>query len=173
MRVAIGTIIAFGLTISAIGGSLSAFIDVPSILVTIGGGFAITLIACPLPSLVQAFKATDDPRIIKRNVLACEAMSRGLTVGAFLGMIMGLIKMLQNLSDPYSVGPSMALTLLSLFTACVVLFYVIEPLGTRWRLASPEASDEAGPLPMLWLGLVAVGNLVVVTAFFVLLHAMA
>lgn len=53
----IGMIAAFGVVVGAIfvGGDITQFIDVPSILIVIGGGLAATLVRFPLSGLMGAF----------------------------------------------------------------------------------------------------------------------
>lgn len=53
----LGVIISFSVVVVAIflGGNLSQFVDVPSILIVVGGGLAATLIRFPLSGLLAAF----------------------------------------------------------------------------------------------------------------------
>lgn len=53
----IGIIAGFGIIVAAIfvGGSLSTFMDVPSVLIVVGGGMAATLIRFPLSGIAGAF----------------------------------------------------------------------------------------------------------------------
>ena len=53
----IGIVGAFGVVVTAIflGGSFGQFIDIPSILIVIGGGMAATLIRFQLSDIVAAF----------------------------------------------------------------------------------------------------------------------
>ncbi len=44
----VGIVLALGLIISAIGGAIASFIDVPSMLIVIGGTFASVLVNFPL-----------------------------------------------------------------------------------------------------------------------------
>lgn len=52
----IGMIIGFGLVVFAIllGGSLGAFIDIPSVLIVVAGTFAITTVCFSLPEIIKA-----------------------------------------------------------------------------------------------------------------------
>lgn len=54
----IGIVVGFGLIIGSIlmGGSLSSYIDIPSVLIVVGGTIATALIAEKLPNVIGAFK---------------------------------------------------------------------------------------------------------------------
>ncbi|MEJ8554409.1 flagellar motor protein [Tepidibacter sp. Z1-5] len=56
----IGIVLGFGLIIVSIllGGSLGAFIDIPSIMIVVGGTVAATLVAYPLPKVKEIMKLT-------------------------------------------------------------------------------------------------------------------
>lgn len=53
----IGILAGFGIIVAAIfvGGDLSTFVDVPSVLIVLGGGLAATLIRFPLSGILGAF----------------------------------------------------------------------------------------------------------------------
>ncbi|MCT4507993.1 MAG: flagellar motor protein [Tepidibacter sp.] len=56
----IGIVSGFGLIIVSIllGGSLGAFIDIPSVMIVVGGTIAATLVAYPLPKVKEIIKLT-------------------------------------------------------------------------------------------------------------------
>ena len=53
----LGTIIGFGLVLTAImlGGNLSLFVDIPSLMITVGGTLASTSVTFPLGDVVDSF----------------------------------------------------------------------------------------------------------------------
>ena len=53
----LGTIIGFGLVLTAImlGGNLSLFVDIPSLMITVGGTLASTSVTFPLGDVVESF----------------------------------------------------------------------------------------------------------------------
>ncbi len=53
----VGLVLAVGLVLSAIlmGGSLTVFIDIPSMILVVGGTFAVTLVNFPLKTMTQFF----------------------------------------------------------------------------------------------------------------------
>lgn len=205
----IGLLAGFGLVVGSImfgGGAIGGFIDVPSILVVVGGTVAVTLIMFPMgvvigsikvglktikakphdyPALIEqivsmAEKArkeslvalekvpVDDPFIKKgvqlvadgteenlvRSVLETEvafmqrrhAQGQGVFKGmgtmapamGMIGTLIGLVKMLQNLSDPGSIGPAMAVALLTTFYGAIMANIAFLPMAKKLEERSGE-----------------------------------
>ncbi|MFK7988488.1 MAG: motility protein A [Sandaracinaceae bacterium] len=205
----IGIVLGFGLIIGSIliGGSLGAFIDIPSLLIVIGGTIAATLIMERLQHVLGAVKvamnafkggktvSTSDTikRIVelsaiarREGVLALEKEevedvflakgirmavdgmpeeeivhtlqaelvsmkdrhSRGKNLFKFMsatapsmgmiGTLIGLVQMLQSLDDPASIGPAMAVALLTTMYGAVVAFLVTGPIADKLGLRSKE-----------------------------------
>ncbi|NPV88256.1 motility protein A [Coprothermobacteraceae bacterium] len=206
-----GLLITFGLVVFSIIGSLNSFIDVPSLMVTVGGSLGATMVAMgfeemkALPKYLSAAiktKKFDKAVAIKtlvelsnkarrEGLLALEDtletvpdpfMRRGIqlvidgvepesvreilnldvesmenrhgkgkaifdTWAGFapsfgmLGTIMGLVQMLQKLDDPSSIGPSMALALLTTFYGAVLAYGVFQPMGNALARKSSMETD--------------------------------
>lgn len=204
----IGTLLGFGLVFGSIiaGGSLSAFIDVPSILIVFGGTVAVTLMMETLGNVLAAAnvaknafftKGADVPLTIKtildlsntarregilalenakvpdaflqkglrlavdglpreeiRETLTVELVSmkerhtRGQKMFKFMaasapsmgmiGTLIGLVQMLQTLSDPSAIGPSMAVALLTTFYGAIIAFMVCNPIAEKLERRSNE-----------------------------------
>ncbi len=68
----IGLIAGFGLVVLAIlqGGNAIGFVDIPSVLMTIGGGLSATLISFPLKSMTKLFSVTLKTFLHKERTLA-------------------------------------------------------------------------------------------------------
>ncbi|MBT3703762.1 MAG: flagellar motor protein MotA [Alphaproteobacteria bacterium] len=200
----IGLLAGFGLVSSAIilGGSVSSFIDIPAILIVIGGTFGITMISYSLReilsaqgvilktifhSLPDAAEAAEDglrmaiqsrkdgvlalqkvvaaldhnPFLKKALSLAidgstgddiervmghelsgmAERHSRGVGIlrrsaevapaMGLIGTLIGLVQMLGKLDDPSSIGPAMAVALLTTFYGAVLANMVFSPLAGK------------------------------------------
>ncbi|MBN1477092.1 motility protein A [Candidatus Sumerlaeota bacterium] len=206
----LGIISAFGLVIGSIamGGSLGAFINVPSIAIVVGGTIGATLIAYPLnevlgvmgviknaffskvragadmiPLLVDfaskarrdgilalesAIQDVDDIFITRGVQLAVDGQEpeaiegilqteidkvrsrhkKGVdimtTMGTFspalglIGTLIGLVGMLQNMSDPNSIGPQMAVALLTTFYGAIMANLMFNPLASKLRGRSED-----------------------------------
>ena len=200
----IGLLAGFGLVSSAIilGGSVSSFIDIPAILIVIGGTFGRTMISYSLReilsaqgvilktifhSLPDAAEAAEDglrmaiqsrkdgvlalqkvvaaldhnPFLKKALSLAidgstgddiervmghelsgmAERHSRGVGIlrrsaevapaMGLIGTLIGLVQMLGKLDDPSSIGPAMAVALLTTFYGAVLANMVFSPLAGK------------------------------------------
>jgi chemotaxis protein MotA len=55
-----------------------------------------------------------------------------------IGTLIGLVQMLSNLSDPNSIGPSMAVALLTTFYGSVIANLVATPLATKLKGRSED-----------------------------------
>ncbi len=184
------------------GGGAGSFVDVPSILIVLGGTAAVTTISFSLPDIKAAMKAlsstmianTPDPRAAAQTALSLaefarrsgplalqplakstkawpvlskaveliadglpaddaerilrteiEAnLSRARTASAvmrraaevapamgLIGTLVGLVQMLGNLSDPSTVGPAMAVALITTFYGAILGSMVFSPIAAK------------------------------------------
>lgn len=206
----LGIVSAFGLVIIAIvmGGGIGLFINVPSLMIVVGGTLGATMINYPLKDVLRAVSIvknaffagnasqeeivkqfvdfggkarregilaleTDvkniedeflgkglqlsvdglEPQAIEnimdtevgylreRHVLGAEIFSTMGTFAPALGMIgtlIGLVQMLQAMDDPNSIGPAMAVALLTTFYGSVMANLVYMPLAGKLRARSKE-----------------------------------
>jgi len=202
----IGLIGGFGVILGAIasGGNMVMFVDVPSVLIVIGGTFMVTLMQFSLADFLGSFSMAskaffykvDNPRklieeavkladIARRNgLLALEGqpitnafMKKGIglcvdghdpalvsrmlskdidltiqrheigqrmfrSVAAMapamgmIGTLVGLVQMLANLSDPASIGPAMAVALLTTLYGAVIANLFAQPLADKLARAT-------------------------------------
>ncbi|MCR9257486.1 MAG: MotA/TolQ/ExbB proton channel family protein [Alphaproteobacteria bacterium] len=204
MATILGLIIAFGMIGTAITltGAAGSFLDPPSILIVIGGTFAVTAVAFSTREVLASFgvigptlfRVARDPReaatwmlylseiarakglLSLDNTLSQmrqepflqngirqvvdgsspeeveEVMSRELSTilakqersasilrkaaetapaMGLIGTLIGLIQMLSNLEDPTSIGPAMALALLTTFYGAILAYMVFSPLASK------------------------------------------
>jgi chemotaxis protein MotA len=205
-----GVVSAFGLVFAAIamGGGMESFIDIPSVLIVVGGTIGATLINFPLKSVLGVVKVVKNaffaktvsiPEVItsfveyatkarREGILALESsmnevedkfLAKGLqltidglepksieeileteidhvrnrhnlgadilvTMGTFapalgmIGTLIGLVQMLQNMSDPGKIGPAMAVALLTTFYGAIMANILFNPLAGKLRNRSKE-----------------------------------
>ncbi|MBV6657185.1 MAG: MotA/TolQ/ExbB proton channel family protein [Devosiaceae bacterium] len=207
----IGIVAGLGVVVTAmlLGGSIGQFIDLPSILIVIGGGLAATLIRFPLSGIGQAFMlggkeafkhkkqnsmelveeiaelgdivrksgplglesvevshpmlqkgtqyVTDgfEPSFIRESLererdLSLERLSEGQRVfkalgesaPAFgmIGTLVGLVQLLANMDDPSTIGPAMAIALLTTMYGAIIANLVCLPIADK--LESKFAVEE-------------------------------
>lgn len=196
-------------TAIALGGSPASFINVPSVLIVVGGTLAATMICFSLAEMVRTFRvmlktvfyATRDPsdaavQVLqiaevarKRGVLALQGSLDSVQAEPFLhkgvsmvvdgtpgeevetimrrdliatvqrhakstsvlrkmaefspamgliGTLIGLVQMLGNLSDPGTIGPAMAVALLTTFYGALLAYLVFLPLAAKLERNSQE-----------------------------------
>ncbi len=209
----LGLLCGFGLigTAIALGGTPEAFVNIPAILIVIGGTLAVTTACVSLPEMartlptvmktfitstrdasdaaIQALTIADVAR--KQGVLALQNMLGGMVTEPFLhkgiamvvdgtpgeevevimrrdlqatvqrhqkstnvlrkmaefspamgliGTLVGLVQMLGNLEDPKTIGPAMAVALLTTFYGAVLANMVVLPLASKLERNSAEES---------------------------------
>lgn len=206
----VGIFSAFGLVFIAIfmGGGLSIFINVPSLLIVVGGTLGVTMISYPLKDVLGVFKVaqkavfsktTAIAELIERfvafanktrreGILALESELKGVddeflkkgvqlsidglepqeireildteldflknrhklgaevftSMGTFapamgmIGTLIGLVQMLQNMEDPSSIGPAMAVALLTTFYGSIMANIMCMPIAGKLRARSQE-----------------------------------
>jgi len=202
----VGFILAYVIIGSAImlGGPFILFVNAPSILIVVGGTFAVTLMRVTMANFLGSFKIglkgffykLDKPQNLidetvelasvarKEGILALEGreisnsfLERGIglcidghapevvnnllskdinmsierhTIGAdmfkamavyapamgMIGTLVGLVQMLSNMSDPASIGPSMAVALLTTLYGAVIANAFASPLAEKLILIS-------------------------------------
>jgi chemotaxis protein MotA len=202
----IGLLGGFGIIIGAIatGGDMGLFMNVPGLLIVVGGTFMVTLMQVSLSDFLGSFSIgmkaffykVDDPKNLiedavqladvarKNGLLALEGqeignefMAKGIslcvdghdpafvqkmlakdmdltirrhevgqrmftnmaTMAPAMGMIgtlIGLVQMLANMSDPASIGPAMAVALLTTLYGAVIANAFAQPLADKLARAT-------------------------------------
>ncbi len=208
----IGVVAGFGLIIGSImlGGPLGAFINMPSLLIVIGGTVAACFIMEKMDKVIGSIKvaknaffdkASNPTETIKQilelsnmarreGILALENqkvddefLGKGLRMAVdgipreeiretlmvelvamkqrhqrgqkffkfaattapsmgMIGTLIGLVQMLQTLDDPSSIGPSMAVALLTTLYGAVVAFFVCNPIAEKLERRTGEESTN-------------------------------
>ena len=206
----VGIVSAFGLVLTAIfmGGGLSLFINVPALMIVVGGTLGVTMINYPLKdvfgvltvvrkalfsktiavkeliarfvgfanktrregilALESEIKTVEDdflkkgvqlsidglePKEIQdileielefvknRHNLGAEVFTTMGTYAPAMGMIgtlIGLVQMLQSMDDPSSIGPAMAVALLTTFYGSIMANIMCMPVAGKLRTRSKE-----------------------------------
>lgn len=223
----LGIISAFGLVIVAIafGGGISLFINVPSLMIVMGGTLGATMINYPIKDVFGAVKVVKNvffsktynsealsgqfveyaSKARREGILALEPhvkeidyefFRKGLqlsvdglepqaigeiletevaamrdrhqlgaeifaTMGMFspalgmIGTLIGLVQMLQSMSDPDSIGPAMAVALLTTFYGSVLANLVFMPIAGKLKTRSRE---ETRIMDMIITGVTSITN---------------
>jgi chemotaxis protein MotA len=208
----IGIVASFGLLVTAItmGSGLGAFINIPSLLVVLGGTICATMINYPLKDVIKSIQVAKKAfmtknmsvdeiiasfvhfasKARKEGILALENLlpqveddffRKGVqltidglepqsiveimeteitfirdrhrqgadmfqTMGTFapafgmIGTLIGLVQMLQSMEDPETIGPAMAVALITTFYGAVMANVLFLPIAGKLRTRSKEES---------------------------------
>ncbi|MFO7752122.1 MAG: MotA/TolQ/ExbB proton channel family protein [Desulfobacteraceae bacterium] len=206
----IGVIAAIGFVSGTIllGGSIGMFVNLPSVLVVVGGTMAATMVAYPLSQFLTVFKTmmkvfmfkienpediianlgeisnkarkggllsiegdiqnTEDPYLAKALQMTVDGVKtadiaaimnkqmnltkKNLDVGTnifssmgsfspafgMIGTLIGLIQMLANLDDPSTIGPKMAVAMITTFYGAVLANVFFLPMAEKLETRSQE-----------------------------------
>ena len=91
------------------------------------------------PELVEEIQYMEIDRIKQRHKAGNELMTLGATFAPAMGLIgtlIGLVQMLQNMSDPSTIGPAMAVALLTTFYGALLANLVFVPVASKLKMRS-------------------------------------
>ena len=121
---------------------LAAFIDGSSLLLVVGVLFSCTLWSFPFKDIQSAcihalFESEPtEPEIVKSSHIF-EEMSEYAVASGLIGTLIGVIKILRNIDDPTTLGPAIAISLLTLFYGTVLSQFVFRSMRNRLLGKSP------------------------------------
>jgi len=175
MRFLFFGLIGCGLFIAgmALGAPLATYVDLPSALIVLGGTICFSLAHHSFRDIQAACHAACGSGLSsaeEANGHAAVFSTMRLTAigSGLLGTLIGLVAMLNNMEDPKSIGPAMAVALLTALYGVFLSELCFAPMANR-VVAKAKASSSGGPSPA------AVGHGVIVVvplaliAFFILL----
>jgi flagellar motor component MotA len=144
MRSAVGILGFLGITGTAIkfGSPLSIFIDLPSLILVIG---TIIFLGVSKYSVKELLAFSDEVVLSLINFSL---------LGGGIGFIIGMVQMLQNMSDPNAIGPAMAVAMLTVFYSLIIaagLYAFRQGVKHRTIGGVAVAGSIAMMLPMLIL----------------------
>ena len=117
-----------------LGGSLMTFVNLPSILIVLGGMVCFSLAHHDAGAIKEAIRNAlgNEPSANLQKDISVLATLRKTTYGSGVaGTIIGLIQMLQNLDDPSAIGPAMAVALLTALYSVLIVEFIIDPMSNR------------------------------------------
>ena len=99
------------------------------------------------PDLVRAIMETEMDAIEgrhKTNAGWWEGLGSMGPAWGMIGTLIGLINMLKNLSDPSSIGPSMAVALVTTFYGSLLANWICTPVSTKLKMLNAEEMAAKG-----------------------------
>lgn len=162
------------------GGKLTQFYHLPSVLIVVGfvsAGLWASFGPIDVCRAISSRMITDPnltPQRIARNTAVIE---RGyqLSWGAgFVGALVGMVIMLQNMDDPSSIGPGTAVSLLSLLYGAALAEFGFNVLREDTAdPTSPDGRQTSLSKPASMVGLGGMMLFAVVAVFFIMLAALS
>ena len=160
-------------------GQLAVFIDIPSVVLTLGCASALLLATFGWQGAWQAIKSplggilTADEQRTAVSFFKLGAVF--LLASGFIGTFIGLVAMLSNMDDPSKIGMGMAIALLTQLYAAVLAvgFYAIATLISRKERTSETLGTVARQALPMSVGTAVAGTLTCLLACFILLVSMA
>ncbi len=93
-----------------------------------------------------------------KGVEILEGMGADGPAFGMIGTLIGLVQMLQNMSDPSSIGPAMAVALLTTFYGSVIANVFTIPVASKLKMRSKQESTKMNIIVAGVLGIVAGEN---------------
>lgn len=93
------------------------------------------------PEEVEAMLAQELDALVERHRRSANILRRAAEISPAMGLIgtlIGLVQMLANLSDPESIGPAMAVALLTTFYGAIMGTAVLSPMAAKLERNSNE-----------------------------------
>ena len=99
------------------------------------------------PELVRSIMETEMDAIAgrhKENMGFWETLGSMGPAWGMIGTLIGLINMLKNLSDPSSIGPAMAVALVTTFYGSVLANWICGPVGSKLKMKDADEMTVKG-----------------------------
>jgi len=113
------------------GGKLLTLIDIPGIIIIGIVPLLFVSILCGFKEMVMAFsiQSINDPdkETLKKSSRFFEMYGKVILISGVISVIIGIINMLTSLDDKNSLGPNLALALISIFYSCIIYVLIIIP----------------------------------------------
>ena len=180
----LGKLLGFALFMSALffgilmGTNLGTFFNLPSILIVLGlivGGLFSSHSAADIRQGLSAYFGPEqlaESEARKGHILFSRLSE--LAIGAGLvGLLVGLVQMLQKMDDPSMIGPAMAVALLTLFYGVILSVLVFRGAAADCLMRGAIDSSDSGGMVSSRGYAMLTNLLVVLLVFFVMLLAMA
>jgi chemotaxis protein MotA len=107
-------------------------------------------------SIIQDLMEIEISKMQERHSKKVAVMFQWATVAPAVGMlgtVIGLVAMMKNLDDKASVGPNMAMALITTLYGAIVAHFFCTPMGVKLRNAD---ADEAASMEMIIEGVLSI-----------------
>lgn len=128
------------------GGTLSAYLDPPSLVFILGIFFALLLSTDNLSHFMKSFKVLSGYDYTNQELAHCisavELSIRGLVFSGVIGFVFGVVTMLYYLDELMKIGPALATAMLTLFYGVVLSVFLLVILYQLRAIVNSKVSEE-------------------------------
>lgn len=110
------------------------------------------------PDVVKGLLSKDKNQAVERHAIGSQifaAMAEMAPAMGMIGTLIGLVAMLANMDDPKSIGPAMAVALLTTLYGAVIANGICAPIADKLKL---RAAEEANVKSLVTDALLAIQN---------------
>lgn len=126
-------LIFFALAVYMSGGDVYTYVDIPSVLISIGLPLCMLRFGWTFKEMGECFKASfssvKKPQNLKDAVIFFETMTKYFVFSGVIGVFTGVIAILKNLEDPHKLGPNLAVALITVLYGVFLSLIVSIPLA--------------------------------------------
>ena len=144
-------LVGLSLLVAAIGLNthIHLFINLPSFIIVVGCSLTFTLAYHSADRVFKAFiAALSDGRLNRNESLQHQSVLSTIRVitsaSGVIGTLIGLVSMLAKMDDPKSIGPAMAVALLTALYAVIIAELLIAPLINRLKTLTDSDTTQSG-----------------------------
>ncbi len=130
---------------TAMEGDVGGFVNVPALLIVIGGGALFSMGQHGPTAVFDALgagAATESAGELRQRMCVLQSLRDTLCGAAAVGFMIGLLHMLHSLADPSMIGPAVAVSLLTTLYAVILSELVVAP---RIQAMAAQCHALAGP----------------------------
>ena len=115
--------------IIAFGGSLNAYLDIPSLAFVLGIVIALLISTGNAGNFIKSFKVLSGYAFTNQELHHCisavELSIKGFVLSGAVGFVFGVVSMLHMLSDMSMIGPALATAMLTMFYAAILSIFLL------------------------------------------------
>ena len=152
-----GIILAWGFVIWGMEFNAATFLNVPSILIVAGCSFGLSLMSFPLSDNVNFVRYASycivPPKHgayrekvisdLEKGIFMCKRIKEYVIACGWVGVLIGLVLMLNHMDDPAAIGPAMAICLLTALYGILIGYFFFLPIGTKLQMRLDEFTKAA------------------------------
>ena len=160
------------------GGQLSGFIDLPSLVIVIGGMSCATVGSFPIKIIGESIGdalgqvAIEEERALRSHHVLSK-MGDFAVASGLMGTVIGLVNMLANLDDPTAIGPAMAVALLTMFYGVIIGEFFCRTLANSCLSQNNIVLDRSSRRGLSSVYFTAMSLFLFLTTFFIMMLAFA